>query len=194
LQSFQALNAEPVLVGGSAVQIWTGRKDGIFETHDLDFITHLRIQDLTAAGLTATKSGRHLDVDGVLIELPSGPLAVGDLNLDARMDSIWVEVEDGGRVRVIRPEAAVLDRLAQVASWKVPQAFLQAALIWAAQGNSPEWDSAWIDSAAQRAGLSRIWEYLKAKSQGPHSADDVDEALSIGWDPPQGREPGLTLL
>ncbi len=51
LQAFKTLNVDPVLSGGSSVQVWTGRSDELFETFDLDFITHISVRDLEAVGL-----------------------------------------------------------------------------------------------------------------------------------------------
>jgi hypothetical protein len=79
LDAFELFGAEAVLVGGSAVQVWVGKRDGIFATGDLDFITHISVGDLAKAGLhVAEPSGRHVVIDGIPIEFPTGPLAVGD--------------------------------------------------------------------------------------------------------------------
>jgi hypothetical protein len=183
LKAFRALNADPVLVGGSAVQVWTGRSDGIFQTFDLDFITHLCVKDLALVGIELEPAGRHAVVDGVAVEFPVGPLAVNSLYLDPKMDVVTVPTILGGHVRCIRPEVCVLDRLAQVAAWKVSAAFLQASAVVVAQAKSPGWDQDWIDRNASKAGLSKQWEHLKAELENPSKAG-LDRALSIGWDSP----------
>lgn len=181
LEAFKVLGAEPVLSGGSAVQVWTGRFDDIFLTYDLDFITHLQIQDLATAGIGIEKSGRHAMVDGVAIEFPSGPLAINNLYLDPKADSVMVPTLNGDEMRCLRPEACVLDRLAQVAGWQVPEAFLQASAVVVAQARASGWDQAWIDRNAAKAGLSRQWEHLKGELDHP-SKEGLERALEIGLD------------
>lgn len=181
LEAFRTLKADPVLVGGSAVQVWTGRSDDIFQTFDLDFITHLQIRDLSQVGIDPEETGRHVVVDGVAVEFPTGPLAIGDLYLDPKLDSILVLTTAGDQVRCLRPEACVLDRLAQVAAWKVSAAYLQASVIVVAQSDSPAWDQEWIDQNAVKAGLGRQWEHLKIELEYPSPAG-MRKALELGWD------------
>lgn len=188
MEAFRSLNADPILVGGSAVQVWTGRFDDIFETGDLDFITHLHTGDFVVAGIEFERTGRHVVVDGVAIEFPSGPLGVGNLYLDPVADTVLIPTLDGDQVRCIRPEACVLDRLAQVAGWEVSAAFLQASAVVVTQSEGPGWDQAWIDRNAPNAGLGKMWEFLKAELDNP-SADGAERALKVGWDPPRAAQP-----
>jgi hypothetical protein len=70
------------------------------------------------------------------------------------------------------------------AGWKVPEGFLQAAAVVATQAGEPSWDQDWIEQAAVKAGLGRIWSFLKTVlEQGDLSADVVDKAIGIGLDP-----------
>jgi hypothetical protein len=181
LEVFRGLKAESVLVGGTAVQVWARRSDGVFLTYDLDFITSLRASDLTTAGFTLEESGRHILVEGVAIEFPSGPLGVGDLMLDPRRDTILAPTTHGDWVRCLKPGACVLDRLAQVAGWKVSAAYLQATGIVVAQVGSPDWNQEWIDEYAAQANLGRQWENLKADLDDP-SPSGLQRALDLGWD------------
>lgn len=181
LSAFHELKADPVLSGGAAVQVWTGRSEGLFHTGDLDFITHLVVGDLVKVGIIQEDFGRHVVVDGVAIEFPSGPLAIGDLYLDPFLDTVVVSTIQGDQIRCIRPEACALDRLALTAGWKVPETFLQAAAVVATQAVEPSWDQEWIDQAAVKAGLGRIWTFLKmVLEQGDLAADVVDKAIDIG--------------
>jgi hypothetical protein len=181
LEAFQTLGAEPVLSGGAAVQVWTGRSEGLFATQDLDFITHLRTTDLERAGIALEDSGRHALVDGVALEFPPGPLAVADLYLDSREDTVLVPTLSGEGFRCIRPEACTLDRLAMAAGWKVPEAFLQAAAVVITQAQNPAWDEEWMDRSASKAGLGRIWAYLKTVLERGHpTPEDLDQAMQIG--------------
>ena len=70
LEAFRALKVDPVLSGGAALQIWTGRFDDIFMTPDLDMVSHLQVRELIEHGINIEKSGRHAIVDGVAVELP----------------------------------------------------------------------------------------------------------------------------
>lgn len=183
IEAFSLLNARPILVGGKAVQVWTGLTEGLFQTFDLDFITSLRSEDLAGLGLGLKSSGRHVMVDGVPVEFPSGPLAVGDLQLDPNADTREVPTLAGDLIRCVRPEVCVLDRLAQVAAWQVAEGYAQAAGVAAAQAGQPGWDEAWIEGAAQRAGLSKLWALLKGElERGNPSEATMDEALRLGWD------------
>ncbi len=183
IQAFSALNAHPILVGGKAVQVWTGLTEGLFQTFDLDFITSLRVEDLVNLGLGLEPSGRHVWVDGLPVEFPSGPLAVGDLQLDPLQDTREVATAGGDIILCVRPEACVLDRLAQVAAWQVAEAYAQAAAVAAAQAGQPGWDKGWIEQAAQRAGLRKIWTLLKGELDKDHPSEAaMDEALRLGWD------------
>ena len=183
LAAFRTLKEEPVLSGGSAVQVWTGRSDDIFETFDLDFITGLRVWDLVQCGLHPEPSGRHLVVDGVAVEFPSGPLGVGDLFLDSRKDTVLAPTTDGEWVRVIRPEACVLDRLTLVAGSSISAAFLQAAAVVVAQSSQPSWDQDWLEAGAMQAGLGRLWNHLRTELEKEQpSQEGLEQAIRIGWD------------
>jgi hypothetical protein len=122
-------------------------------------------------------------VDGLPVEFPSGPLAVSDLQLDPLDDSREVATMAGDLIRCVRPEACVLDRLAQVAAWQVAEAYAQAAGVAAAQAGLPGWDESWIDDASRKAGLSKPWAHLKGEiERGMPSEAAMDEALRLGWD------------
>ena len=77
----------------------------------------------------------------------------------------------------------MLDRLAQVAAWQVAEAYAQAAGVAAAQSGQREWDGNWIEEAAQRAGLSKLWTLLKAELERDQPSETaMNEALQLGWD------------
>lgn len=184
LQAFRTLDVDPVLSGGSAVQVWTGRSDDLFKTFDLDFITHIQVRDLEAIGLRCEIDGRHALVDGIPIEFPVGPLGVGDLDLDLSLDTVIVPTVSSEAIRCIRSEACVLDRLALVAGSQMRDAFLQAAAVVVAQANNPTWDQRWIDKGAKTARLGNLWEHLKSVlERGNPTEDDMDSAIQMGWDP-----------
>lgn len=180
-EAFRFLHVEPVLVGGSAVQVWTGEREGIFQTGDLDFITHISKMDLVKAGIEVEPSGRHALVDGIPIEFPSGPLGAGDLILDPKQDTLLVPTTDGAVVRCIRPEACALDRLGQVVGWGERSAYLQALAVAVVQSDNPGWDWAWGDDAAKKAGLSKVWAHFRTDiARGETSPESMEAALKLG--------------
>lgn len=183
LDAFEMLKAEAVLVGGSAVQVWVGKHDGIFATGDLDFITHLTVKDLIKAGIhVEDASGRHVVVDGIPIEFPIGPLAVGDYTFTKGEASVLVPTLDGRSVPCLRPEASVLDRLAWVAGDRLEVAYAQALGVAVSQFSQMDWDGAWIDEVARKASLGKLWQHLKRDiATGTPGVAGLDRAMMIGW-------------
>lgn len=184
LDAFARLGAEAVLVGGSAVQVWVGRRDGIFTTGDLDFITALTVRELAEAGLAgAVVDGRHLVVEGVPIEFPSGPLAVGSHVFAPGEAAVPVPTLGGRSCLCLRPEASVLDRLAWVAGDRLELAYAQALAVAAVQAREPDWDGAWMARTAARARLGRLWAHLdRDLATGSPGPSGLAQALRIGWD------------
>lgn len=183
LDAFEQLNAEAVLVGGSAVQVWVGQREGIFATGDLDFITHLAVRDLAKAGILVEDAlGRHVVVDGVPIEFPTGPLAIGDYTF-AKGEAITpVPTLDGRAISCFRPEASVLDRLAWVAGDQLEVAYAQALVIAVLQSGQLDWDGEWIDAIARKAGLGKLWKHLKGElASGAPTEKGLSHALKVGW-------------
>ena len=183
LDAFELLGAEAVLVGGSAVQVWVGKRDGIFATGDLDFITHLSVGDIAKAGLLVEEpSGRHVVIDGIPIEFPTGPLAVGDYVFTKGEASVLVPTVEGRLILCLRPEASVLDRLAWVAGDQLEVAYAQALGVAASQFTQLDWDGGWIDQVATRAGLGKLWRHLKKDlASGSPGIAGLDRAMKIGW-------------
>lgn len=184
LDAFEELHAGAVLVGGAAVQVWVGRKDDVFATGDLDFITHLSARDLIPLGIQIEASGRHVLVDGVAIEFPTGPLAVGACIFEKGEAVVSVPTLDGRPVLCLRPEASALDRLTWVAGDGLEVAYMQALAVTAAQYQQPEWDDSWADRTAAKAGLLKLWEHLKKDLASGHPGiEGLEAAIRVGWDP-----------
>lgn len=183
LDAFERLKAEAVLVGGSAVQVWVGKSDGIFATGDLDFITHLTVKDLLQAGIRLeAASGRHAVVDRIPIEFPTGPLAVGDYTFAKGEASVLVPTVDGRSILCLRPEASVLDRLAWVAGDHLEVAYAQALAIAISQSGQMDWDGAWIDQVARKAQLGKLWRHLKGDlASGTPGIAGLDKAMTLEW-------------
>ncbi len=183
LDAFEQLKAEAVLVGGSAVQVWVGQREGIFATGDLDFITHLSVGDLAKAGIHVEEAlGRHVVVDGVPIEFPAGPLAVGDHVFEKGEASSLVPTVEGRPILCLRPEASVLDRLTWVAGDQLEVAYAQALGVAVSQFRQVDWDGDWIDAIAIKAGLRRLWRHLNGElASGAPTEKGLSRALKIGW-------------
>ena len=183
LDAFVQLKAEAVLVGGSAVQVWVGQREGIFATGDLDFITHLSVGDLAKAGIHVEEAlGRHVVVDGVPIEFPTGPLAVGDYVFEKGEASTLVPTMEGRPILCLRPEASVLDRLTWVAGDQLEVAYAQALGVAVSQFRQVDWDGDWINAIALKAGLRRLWRHLNGElASGAPTEKGLSRALKIGW-------------
>ena len=168
LDAFELLKADAVLVGGSAVK---------------DFITHLTVKDLAKAGLHAEEPlGRHLVVEGIPIEFPTGPLAVGDYVFAKGEASIRVPTLEGRPILCLRPEASVLDRLAWVAGDRLDVAYAQALGVTVSQFGQIAWDGDWIDQVATKANLGKLWRHLKKDlASGSPGVSGLDLAIKIGW-------------
>ena len=183
LDAFEQLKADAVLVGGSAVQVWVGQREGIFATGDLDFITHLSVSALGQAGIRVEKTwGRHVVVDGVPIEFPTGPLAVGDHVFEKGEASTLVPTVEGRPILCLRPEASVLDRLTWVAGDRLEVAYAQALAVAVCQFRQLDWAGDWLDATARKAGLNKLWMHLKGDlASGAPTAKGLSRALKIGW-------------
>lgn len=114
----------PILVGGSAVELYTG---GAYRSGDLDFvgIVPSAVGDaLTAAGFR--RSGRHWvhETAQVFLEFPGSRLQIDDEAVDVQVGA--------SRVRVISPEALLVDRLAAWQHWRSGEDAVNAWLLWRA--------------------------------------------------------------
>lgn len=184
LDAFERLQARAVLVGGAAVQVWTGRREGIFATGDLDFITHLTTRDLLQAGFRIEEaSGRHVVLEGIPVEFPSGPLAVGDHVYAGDEAAVPVPTVEGRAILCLRPEASVLDRLAWVAGDRLEVGYAQALAVAACQSGQLEWNGDWIEATAKKARLLRLWTHLRDDvASGAPGLEGLVQALRLGWD------------
>ena len=163
--------------------MWVGQREGIFATGDLDFITHLSVKDLAKAGIHVEEAwGRHVVVDGIPIEFPTGPLAVGDHVFEKGEATTLVPTVEGRPILCLRPEASALDRLAWVAGVQLEVAYAQALAVAVNQSRQVDWDGDWIDAIASKAGLGKLWRHLKGElASGAPTEEGLSRALKIGW-------------
>lgn len=128
--AFEDRTKAPVLVGGGAVELFTG---GAYTTGDLDFVGHVSVSAkrlLENAGFQ--RVGRHWKHEEaqLFIEFPARSLEAG-----ARA----TELDAFGKiVRVISPEDALVDRLAGWKFWKSDEHGVNAYLLYRAMGRDLE--------------------------------------------------------
>lgn len=142
----------PVLVGGGAVELYTG---GAYTTGDLDFLGEVPravAEALEEAGFT--RRGRHwIHEEGqVFLEFPSSGLSAGET-------ADYLEVE-GERVLVLGPEALIVDRLAAWEHWQSEVDAANAFLLWAR--TAEQLDMERLQALALRSGVERSLERLEA--------------------------------
>lgn len=165
---FQSLyeGEPPTLVGGAAVEMYTG---GAYTTGDLDFVGSVPSaveRRLLEEGFE--KKGRHwIREEGrVFLEFPVSSLEEGERP---------VEVEVGGhRVRVLSPEALIVDRLAAWQFWRSEQDAVNALLI----ARAVMVDEEVLDGLAERREVKPALESLREAIERWAVENPDQEALS----------------
>ena len=147
VQALFPVGSTPVLVGGAAVELYTG---GAYVTGDLDFVGHVPAAvagRLAAAGFS--RAGRHwLHEPGqVFIEFPGEALGPGEESVRLRVGDVDVVT--------ISPEDAVAERLSAWQHWR----------------SMVDGVNAWLLFGAQRRGLDR------ARLRERAAAVDAEDAL-----------------
>ncbi len=140
----------PVLVGGAAVELYTG---GACTTGDLDFVGDIprRVADaLRVSGFR--KEGRHwiLEAGEVFIEMPGSSL---------EPDEPAVQIQVGGRsVIAASPESMLVDRLSSWQFWRSSVDGVNAYLLWKAQEKRMDGDR--IAALARKQSVEKALESL----------------------------------
>ena len=165
---YEADREKPILVGGAAVELYTG---GAYTTGDLDFVG--TVPPLVASALKEAgfdRRGRHWihEVGEVFIEFPSTGLDIGE-------DSVVIEVEDQ-RVLIVGREALIADRLAAWQAWKSPEDGVNAWLV--ARGRPL--DQQKLKSLADAKGVSAAASALEEFLERCLSRDPTEEEL-VAW-------------
>ncbi len=115
----------PVLVGGAAVELYTG---GSYTTGDFDFVGQVpsRVaRVLEKEGFR--KEGRHWIHEDfeIFVEFPGSAVAPGERTAVLEIDGI--------RILTLSPEDLIVDRLAAWKFWRSETDGISAYLIWRAQ-------------------------------------------------------------
>lgn len=122
----------PVLVGGAAVEIYTG---GAYSTGDLDFVGRItpEVEDrLREAGFRPRARHWVHEEGGIFIELPGSMLGAGERVAEVKVDE-W-------KVRLVSPEDALVDRRAAWKHWSSGIDGASAFRLWRAQEDDLEMD------------------------------------------------------
>ena len=125
IQGLFPAGSEPVLVGGAAVELYTG---GAYVTGDLDFVGSVSPAVARALGDAGfVRRGRHWahEEGQVFVEFPGEALGEGE-------EAVRVRVGDV-EVLVIGPEDALADRLGAWQHWKSVVDGVNAWLLFRAQ-------------------------------------------------------------
>lgn len=157
----------PVLVGGAAVELYTG---GGYSTGDLDFVGSVS-QAVADAFESAEfeRRGRHwVHEEGrVFIEFPAAALDEGEASvaLDFR----------GYRVIVVEPEALVADRLAAWQAWESAGDAVNAWLV----ARSQKLDFERVEALSRAKGVSAAAQRLAAALESWRDRDPKKEELVV---------------
>ena len=128
LQSLYPEEAIPVLVGGSAVELYTG---GAYTTGDLDFVGHISPtarKILIETGFT--RHGRNWIHEGakIFLEFPSGSLGEDERKAVLTVGRL--------RIQIVSPEDLLVDRMAAWKHWESPIDGINSFLLYRAQSKS----------------------------------------------------------
>lgn len=118
------------VVGGASVQYYT---EGAYETGDLDAILEDDTRDIIEnvmgeLGFKRTTNYRHFEhpLFPFVVEFPPEPIEVGN----RQINQVNLLTFNDLKVRVIRLEDIIMDRIIAGAEWKDEQSILQAKLLY----------------------------------------------------------------
>jgi len=118
----------PILVGGSAVELYTG---GAYITGDLDFVGHVPTQArkaLTVAGFVKLGKNWIHEEAKIFLEFPSSNLGEGEREAVLNLGPF--------RIRIVSPEDLLVDRMAAWKYWESPLDGVNSFLLYRAQYDS----------------------------------------------------------
>lgn len=162
---FREGEAVPVLVGGAAVELYTG---GAYTTGDLDFVGVLNTrveEELEAAGFQ--RRGRHWihEEEQVFLELPGRALEEGEEPV--------IFCSGSSEVRILSPEDVLVDRLAAWWFWRSSTDGVAACkLFWRRRG---ELDSQRLENRARArevaGALERLLDFVAGRAETPDEGE-----------------------
>lgn len=166
---FEDRREAPVLVGGGAVELYTG---GAYVTGDLDFVGYLTeavTERLQNQGFR--RRGRHWVHPSaeIFIELPARTF-----DRVVRVDSTAI---GEAVVRVLSPEDVLVDRLAAWKFWRSSLSGVNAYLIWKERGD--EMDIAWLERSAKSEAVEDALANLRAFADRERGPEEVEQWASV---------------
>lgn len=140
----------PILVGGAAVELYTG---GAYTTGDVDLVGSVTpgvACELEEAGFE--RHGRHWihEKAQIFVEFPGAALGEGEA-------ASWSELE-GRRLRIISVEDLLVDRLGAWEYWRSPVDGVNALLVWLAQMERIDIER--LERRVAEAGWQKAWRSL----------------------------------
>ena len=175
LQSlFDDQETTPVVVGGAAVELYTG---GAYTTGDIDLVGAVSpgaAQALKKAGFE--RQGRHwiLESEQIFVEFPGEAL-------DPDEEASWIEFE-GHRLRVISIEDLLVDRLGAWEYWQSAVDGVNALFLWHIQKDRI--DVARLERQVTRAGWRKAWssliQFVEKWAPGELPTEEVEKWANSG--------------
>jgi hypothetical protein len=165
---FPAATPTPVLVGGAAVEIYSG---GTYSTGDLDFVGTVLPEVarlLEVAGFE--RQGRHWihEAGQIFVEFPGS-------HLEPPEQAIRVQVGPW-EVLALSPEDVLIDRLAAWQFWSSPLDGVAAFHLWQRLGRSL--DLSRLETAAASRGVRQAFDSLRIFSDRLQDSEPAPEELA----------------
>jgi predicted nucleotidyltransferase len=158
---FDERGIRAVLVGGTVVEFYTA---GGYTTADIDIVLppmERKEIETVMEGLGFVRSGdyRHWSHPQIPfpIEFPPGPLQIGHLVVE---DLNEIEIE-GVKLKILKVEDILLDRMVMVQEWDDLQAQVQAEMLMYAHYEVMDWP--YVHRQASRIGLLKIFQAIQKK-------------------------------
>jgi hypothetical protein len=159
---YPAGEERPVLVGGSAVELYTG---GAYVTGDLDFVgTVPHIVDIALRENGFRKEGRHwIHEEGrIFLEFPSLHLAEGEKATERKFNN--------RNILLVSPEDLIVDRLSAWVYWKSEVDGVNAYLLY--QALEGDLDAERLGSRVEKVGVGPAYQavislYVREKGKIP---------------------------
>lgn len=150
---FEKNNVSLTVVGGAAVQFYSQAE---YQTKDLDAIligdtSEIVEEVMRQIGFQRTTSYRHFEHPdfGFVVEFPPEPVEIGSRYI-SRFDSLKTKQ---GKVRIIRVEDLIMDRIIAGIEWKSERSLEQAKLLWIK--NKDQIDRRYLKAFAKEEGYAQ---------------------------------------
>lgn len=158
---FEERGIRAVLVGGTVVELYTA---GGYTTADIDMVLppleRKEIETvMEALGFVRSRDYRHWSHPQIPfpVEFPPGPLQIGHLVV-TDLNEIGIE---GIKLKVLKVEDILLDRIIMAQEWDDLQARVQAEMLMYAHYDEMDW--AYIHRQASQIGVRKILQEIQKK-------------------------------